>query len=123
MLRPATLFLLVAATALPFVVFSSVMVVLFSRQQQETIEQTLTQTARTAIDFVDREIASHLGALETLAASDYLVDHDLASFYGQARRVMTLRSDWLNVAVTDARTRRQVKIGRASCRERVCQYV
>src|SRR3546814_15116171 len=58
--------------------------------------------------FVDREIASHLGALETLAASDYLVDHDLASFYGQARRVMTLRSDWLNVAVTDAKTRRQV---------------
>src|SRR3546814_11221200 len=79
MLRRATLFLLVAATALPFVVFSSVMVVLFSRQQQETIEQTLTQTARTAIDFVDREIASPLGALETLAASDYLVDHDLAS--------------------------------------------
>ena len=108
MLRRATLFLLVAATALPFVVFSSVMVVLFSRQQQETIEQTLTQTARTAIDFVDREIASHLGALETLAASDYLVDHDLASFYGQAKRVMNLRSDWLNVAVTDARTRRQV---------------
>src|SRR3546814_9583485 len=123
MLRRATLFLLVAATALPFIVFSSVMVVLFSRQQQDTIEQTLTQTARAAIDLADREIASHLGALETLAASDYLLDHDLASFYGQAERIKAQRPAWLNVQVTDAGTTRRVQIGRASCREMVIHDV
>ena len=102
------LFLLAVAAALPILIFSIALVILFDRQQQRSVEQILRQNARSMLAAVDREIANHIATLEALAASPSIEAGDMPAFYGHAERVLGARKDWLTIRLIDARTRRPV---------------
>lgn len=101
------LFLVLAAIAvLPTLIFAAVMVVRFNDQQQQAIEIVLRQSARSALQAVDRQITDNLAALNALAASPRLDDGDLAEFHIHAQRVLQRQQDWLTVRLAEAATGR-----------------
>src|SRR3546814_13226935 len=72
-------------------------------------------------------VQAHIGHKATPEAGATLLQESGARTlrWGPPRSAMTMdyRQDRLNVIYDDAYTITQIKIGRASCRERVCQYV
>ena len=97
-------FMALAATVLlPLLVFSSAMVFLFDRQQQEQIERQLFQTARTLSDAVDRQLATHVSGLEALATSIHLDNDNIADFSTEALRLLDSRPDWMSLRLRHAR--------------------
>lgn len=106
--RHIQLFALAAAAALPILVFSIVMVMLFDQQQQRSVEQMLRRSAQSTMAAVDRELADHIGALESLAASPQIDDGDFGGFYNHAKRILSGQPEWMTIRLTDARTHRQV---------------
>jgi hypothetical protein len=96
-------FMALAATVLlPLLVFSSAMVFLFDRQQQEQIERQLFQTARTLSDAVDRQLATHVSGLEALATSIHLDNDNIADFSTEALRLLDSRPDWMSLRLRHA---------------------
>jgi len=96
-------FMALAATVLlPLLVFSSAMVFLFDRQQQEQIERQLFQTARTLSDAVDRQLATHVSGLEALATSIHLDNDNIADFSTEALRLLDSRPDWMSLRLRRA---------------------
>ncbi|WP_119462458.1 PAS domain-containing protein [Rhodospirillaceae bacterium SYSU D60014] len=106
--RHVQLFALAATAVLPILIFSIVMVVLFDRQQQHSVEQILRQSALSAMAAIDRELASHIATLEALADSPRIDDRDMAGVYRHAKRVLDSRHEWLTMRLSDAKTHRQI---------------
>ncbi|MBI3059200.1 MAG: hypothetical protein HYY81_07825, partial [Deltaproteobacteria bacterium] len=95
------LIILVVAALLPVLIFAGVMIVVFGRQQQRLVENSLVDTARALSLAVDRELIAWVGTLETLATSEHLDSGDLKKFYDQAQRVLDARQDWETIVLVE----------------------
>jgi signal transduction histidine kinase/ActR/RegA family two-component response regulator len=97
------LILIILAVLIPLLLFSVWLVRALSVKEQEALIQGLRETARAAAIAVQKEMSTHIGALETLAASRALDDGDLIAFREQALRVVEgqRRHHWLAVVVAD----------------------
>lgn len=93
---------LATAVLLPLLAFSSAMVVLFDRQQKETVEHMLNHAAAALEDALERELVSNIAGLESLATSIHLDDNDIVSFAVVARRLLDSRGNWLSLRLLRA---------------------
>ncbi|UEM21248.1 hypothetical protein JL100_000155 [Skermanella mucosa] len=93
---------LATAVLLPLLAFSSAMVVLFDRQQKETVEHMLNHAAAALEDALDRELVSNIAGLESLATSIHLDDNDIVGFAVVARRLLESRGNWLSLRLLRA---------------------
>ncbi|WP_158043352.1 sensor histidine kinase [Skermanella pratensis] len=93
---------LATAVLLPLLAFSSAMVVLFDRQQKETVERMLSHAAAALEDALDRELVSNIVGLESLATSIHLDDNDIVNFAAVARRLLESRGNWLSLRLLRA---------------------
>lgn len=79
---------LVAACILPAFVVAAGLTVLSYQRERASIERDTVATARALVQAVDRELIGVQSALQALATSPALATGDMATFYGQAQRVM-----------------------------------
>lgn len=86
---------------MPLLVFSVVMVVLFTRQERATIERGARDTARALSLAVDRDLLRSMTALEALATSKELDAGELRGFVREAQRVLPTQDGWLDVMLFD----------------------
>lgn len=93
---------LATAVLLPLLAFSSAMVVLFDRQQKETVENMLNHAAAALEDALERELVSNIAGLESLATSIHLDDNDIVNFAVVARRLLESRANWLSLRLLRA---------------------
>ena len=68
------------------------------RESRGRLYQQLLTTARALNGAVDRQAATGLSVVETLATDQALVDGDWAAFHARARRAVERRSGWIAVA-------------------------
>lgn len=106
------LIILVVAALLPVLIFAGVMIVVFGRQQQKLVENSLVDTARALSLAVDRELIAWIGTLETLATSGHLDSGDLKKFYDQAQRVLDARQDWETIVLVEIPKRQVLNLKR-----------
>ncbi len=93
---------LVLVTLLPVVVFAAIMVALFARHQQETLERATRETARALSLAVDRELEASITTLQALATSRSLDGDDLAAVRAEAERIRAVAHPaWSTVALVD----------------------
>ena len=59
----------VAAGLLPLFIFAIVMLIMFTRQQEQAIERLLREAAAGAAHVVDRAVGEQLGIMKGMAAS------------------------------------------------------
>jgi two-component sensor histidine kinase/PAS domain-containing protein len=91
-----------ATVLLPLLVFSSAMVFLFDRQQQDQIERMLSQVARTLSDSVERQLSNHVSSLEALATSIHLDTGNIADFSIEAQRLLDSRPEFMSMRLRRA---------------------
>ena len=99
-----TLLALAAATALPVVLFATVMLFLYGCEREAAVEHDLRAKAAAATTAVERQIANEFGVLNALATSEALDRPDLEAFQAQARRALATLPSWLGISLAD-RTR------------------
>ncbi|EWY36127.1 hypothetical protein N825_29670 [Skermanella stibiiresistens SB22] len=102
MRRRLQLLLRATAVMLPLVVFSSGMVVLFDRQQSQSVEHLLAHAATALENALDRELVANISGLESLATSIHLDDNDLVGFAVAARRLLESERAWLSLRLLRA---------------------
>src|SRR3954451_7955630 len=102
--------ILVALALLPVTAFGTIMLLLFSQEQQKSMELLLQQTAASTISAVQHSIASDIGVLQALANDHALSRGDYAHFGDAARRVLETRPAWLRIILSD-RQRQIVNTG------------
>ena len=101
------------ATLFPILVFSSIMILLFSKQEQAEVERELRERARILALAVDQELISAMHTLQALATSEDLDSEAFADFYRLASRVMTSQSEWATIILYDLSGREIVNSVRA----------
>ncbi|MBI4523121.1 MAG: hypothetical protein HY695_04825 [Deltaproteobacteria bacterium] len=99
---------LVLIALLPLLIFSVVMIVLFSRNQQKIHEEDLLHTASALALLIDRELQGSIRTLEALATSEHLDSGDLRSFYEQAKRVLNAQAGSESIMLADPVTQQQL---------------
>ncbi len=92
---------LVIVTLIPVLIFTAVVVILFSRQQMAAQEKSLVDVAQAYSLNIDRELSSWIRALQALSTSKHLESKDLRQFYDQAQRVAQANPSWENLVVID----------------------
>jgi hypothetical protein len=102
------LLLLVLGVVVPTLAFSTVMTVVFWREQRHALEQRYLDRARALAIALDRELDGTIRALQVLAASPALQADDLGRFYEQATRTLSRQDTWVNIIVNDPATGRQL---------------
>ncbi|WP_162306055.1 HWE histidine kinase domain-containing protein [Oleisolibacter albus] len=103
---------LAAAVALPILTFAGVLVIQLDASRQETVEDSLRQTARVAMDAIDGELGWHLATLETLASSPGLRSQRIEIMLVPGRRVLQTRPDWCGLALMAADGSRLMELRR-----------
>ncbi|WP_207456719.1 PAS domain S-box protein [Azospirillum sp. SYSU D00513] len=96
---------LIVAALLPVVVFGGLIIARLDAQQRDTVEVTLRQSARTAMQAIDRQLAEHLALMTALSASPSLDRADTGAFRLHADRVLQREPQWLAVRLIDTSTR------------------
>ena len=86
---------------MPLLVFSVVVVVLFTGQERATIERGARETARALSLAVDRDLLRSMTTLEALATSKELDAGGLGGFVREARRVLPTQDGWLDILLFD----------------------
>ena len=99
---------LAAAIVLPLVVFIALQGAFTLRQQRLAIEQDAASRARQIDAEADGLIWADRSALEVLATSNAIRDHDWARAYGRLKGVTDIRPRWQNVVLTDASAGREL---------------
>ncbi len=87
------LFLMMGAAAVPIIVFGMVMLGIFGRQMDNSLETAMRRSAEWAMAALDARVTAEFDALAALA------DGDPGSFPEQARTLMTARPSWLGVRI------------------------
>jgi hypothetical protein len=97
------LILTVLAALVPLLLFSLWLVLALSNKEEEAFRQGLRETARAAAIAVQKELGTHIGALETLAASRALDEGNLKAFREQAIRAVESRrgQHWRAIVLAD----------------------
>src|ERR1044071_2417969 len=102
------LLVLVLAAVLPIVAFSTIMTVVFWREQRHAFEQRFLERARAMAIALDRELDGSIKALQFLADSPHLQSGDLESFYEQLQKTLALQTACRNLILVDAVKGRQL---------------
>jgi hypothetical protein len=89
--------LLVAATLVPLLALTALVVVLADRAERAARERTVQDVSRALASTVDRELGVSVAALRTLATSTALAEGDYRSFYSAAQRAHRENPQWLTV--------------------------
>ncbi len=96
------LFLLVAVTLLPALIFSVFILTAQQKQEFATLERGMRDTARALTGALDREFLASIQALKILAASDHLDKRRLSEFYGEMKRSLAAYGPtWQNITLSD----------------------
>jgi len=93
--------LLVAAAVLPLMTFSTIMTVVFWRQQRAAFEDRFIERVRAVSIALDREHLATVSALRGLAESATLDGGDLSRFQSRAREVLAGEESWSAVTLLD----------------------
>ena len=94
-------FILVALALLPVTAFGTIMLLLFSQEQQKSMETLLEQTAASTVSAVQHSITNDISVLQALANDHALNRGDYADFDDAARRVLETRPAWLRIILSD----------------------
>ncbi|WP_096704650.1 sensor histidine kinase [Magnetospirillum sp. 15-1] len=105
------LVLLVMVCLLPSTLAVGLLIYDFYHRQRALLEQNMVQTAHALSLAVDREIASTVATLQTLATSPHLANTDLAGFYEQAQ-VVQRQQNGDNIVLSDASAQQVVNLKR-----------
>lgn len=81
---------------------AAVLTVLLERQEDQTLEQGVRETARALALVIARELDVSIAALEAFAASDALDTPDPALFARQAQRFRPSTPEWAGISLVDA---------------------
>ena len=98
----------------PLLVFSVLMVVLFSRQERTVMERGLRDTTRALSLAVERELARSVTTLEALATSAALDGNRLEQFGRDVERVLPSQDGWSDIMLFDAAGRELLAVRRGS---------
>ncbi|MBI2986293.1 MAG: GAF domain-containing protein [Deltaproteobacteria bacterium] len=104
------LIILVVAALLPVLIFASVIIAVFDKQQRATVENRLVDTTRALSLAVDREVAAWASTLQALGSSKHLDSGNLSAFRVEAARVLKTRKDWNNILLTDSESRQLLNL-------------
>jgi hypothetical protein len=96
------LYLLVAATLAPMVVFAAAAALLLLQDGRETMEREAFARARAAMSAVDAHLRGSIVSLETLAASKNLASGNIAAFHATTQRVLRTQPAWVNIGLASA---------------------
>ena len=99
----AHLALIVTATLIPVIIFSTVALTLLMDAERNAALKNLHETARSTALMIDRELGSAEAALRVLGNSDRLASGDLAGFYMQMKAVNQGPGTWLILLDRDGR--------------------
>ena len=101
----AYLLLLVIGTMAPALVVAGFLVQRVVADNREAVSRQLLETARAEAAIVDAELGGSIRALQGLAESDHLTNHELAAFYVQCERLLATQVTWsaVNLATPDGR--------------------
>ena len=91
----------VAAGLLPLFIFAIVMLIMFTRQQEQAIERLLREAAAGAAHVVDRAVGEQLGIMKGMAASTAFDRGDFTTIRSEAQRLWDMHPEWRTVIVTD----------------------
>lgn len=92
---------LVVVVLLPLLIFASVMIIVFGKEQRAAVEVGLVDTARALSLAIDRELLASIRTLQALATSKHLDSGDLRNFYDQAKRVLRAQGGWETILLVD----------------------
>jgi PAS domain S-box-containing protein len=112
MIKNSRNFILVALALLPVTAFGTIMLLLFSQEQQKSMETLLEQTATSTVSAIQHSITNDISVLQALANDHALSRGDYADFDDAARRVLETRPAWLRIVLSD-RQRHMVNTGLA----------
>jgi PAS domain S-box-containing protein len=93
------LIMLVLAVLLPMIVFSTIVIAAFGREQTAAVRRGAIGTARASMTAVDERLAGHVATLEAVSAFPELGGHDLHDFHAAATRVVASQPHWLTLSL------------------------
>ena len=96
------LYLLVAGTLAPLIVFGVVAARQLVQHEREAVEREALGRARSAMSAVDAHLRGSIVSLETLAASKSLEAGNIAAFHLEAQRVLRTQPGWVNIGLASA---------------------
>jgi len=96
----------------PLLIFSIVMMVLFTRQEQTNRKRGLQDTARALALAIDQEINASITHLEALATSEPLDSGAVDSFRRAAARILRTQDSWQSIMLFDPLGQRVVSISK-----------
>ncbi len=93
------LVLLVLAVLVPMVVFSTIVIVAFGRQQRAAVRDGAVETARALTNAIDESLSGSVSKLQALATARSLDRGDLGEFDVEVKRVLASQPDWLTLVL------------------------
>jgi signal transduction histidine kinase/ActR/RegA family two-component response regulator len=93
------LVLLVLAVLVPMVVFSTIVIVAFGRQQRAAVRDGAVETARALMNAIDESLSGSVSKLQALATARSLDRGDLGEFDVEVKRVLASQPDWLTIVL------------------------
>ena len=102
---------LVLAGMVPLILLTVIVTLSLVQQQRTAVDRGLADTVTALATAVDNELGTSIKSLETLATSRRLDVDDLAAFYAQAARVVTLHR-WTTIGLIDAEGRHVLNVAR-----------
>jgi PAS domain S-box-containing protein len=91
------LVVLTLVTLLPMIVFAVVASALFARRERATFQRGATERTLALLTAVDAELQGSITALEVLATSDTLAEHDMKAFHAEVASVVRGQPNWLTI--------------------------
>jgi signal transduction histidine kinase/CheY-like chemotaxis protein len=95
------LYILMAGTLLPMIVFAVIAAVVLVERERATFRRGATDRTLALVTAVDAELRSSITALEALATSVNLDGDDLRVFHAEALRVLKSQPDWFSINLAD----------------------
>jgi PAS domain S-box-containing protein len=95
----------------PLLIFSVVMMILFTRQEQANRRRGLQDTARALSLAIDQEINASITHLESLATSEPLDAGAVSEFRRVAARILRIQDSWQSIMLFDPDGRRALSVG------------
>jgi len=89
---------------LPLALFGVWMIQLFTKQQEEAVEQLMDEAAGNAAHVLERTLGEQVGILDGLATARSLDTGDFELFRISASRIKERHPEWRTVILTDARS-------------------
>ena len=90
---------LVLAVLLPMILFSTIVIVAFGREQTAAVQRGAVGTARAGIGAIDEYFTGSIRTLEALAVLPSLEARTLPTFHAAATRALSSQPGWLTISL------------------------